>query len=78
MINDELYPYYLTWLLDRLDKNEINSGEYELFKISESFFLQYKSRYNKEYEFRNAQSGLYKSLQRQDKIDKIIDTKSNI
>lgn len=67
------YKYYINWLNNRLENKSINRGQFELFKISESFFSEFCFRYNNEDRFKLFQQQLYKSNNRDIIIDEIID-----
>jgi len=69
--DDSQYKYYITWLADRLNKNYINQGQFELFKLSESFFLEFCFRFNNEPKFKLFIDQLYKSENREILIKEI-------
>lgn len=66
------YKYYLTWLNHRLEFGEINQGQYELMKITETLFLEYCFRYNNQPKFKQSQDQLYKTINRDILIQDII------
>jgi hypothetical protein len=70
---DELYPFYLSFLEMRLEKNIINKGKYSLLKISESYFDNFKKRWDTEEPLRSEVIEYNKSEIRDKKIDDIFD-----
>ncbi len=70
---DELYPFYISFLEMRLEKNIINKGKYSLLKISESYFENFKKRWDLEETLRSEVIEYNKSEIRDKKIDDIFD-----
>jgi hypothetical protein len=70
---DPHYKYYITWLEDRLNKNSINKGQFELLNLSESFFLEFCFRFNNQPKFNLFVDQLYKSENRDNLIKGIIE-----
>ncbi len=70
---DELYTFYLIFLEMRLEKNIINKGKYSLLRISESYFENFKKRWDTEEPFRDEIIEYNKSEIRDKKIDDIFD-----
>lgn len=70
--DDPQYKYYITWLEDRLKKDSINQGQFELFKISESFFLEFCFRFNNQPKFNLFIDQLYRLENRDTIISSII------
>lgn len=66
--NDHLYPLYLIYL----ENKKYSKGATELIKISEDAFLKFKIRYNNDIFFKLKQDQIYKSLNRENKIDDIL------
>lgn len=62
--DDKLYKFYITWLDRRLELNQLNKGQHELMKITESCFLEYCFRYNNQPKFKQSQDELYKTINR--------------
>ncbi len=73
MKNDELYPFYICYLETLLNESKINKGKYSLFRISNSKFDEFKTRYENDELFSDRILELYKSEIRDKKIDDIID-----
>jgi hypothetical protein len=67
--NHELYPKYLLWLEE---KNE-TTGSLELSKISKSLFEDFRIRYDLNPTFKEKIDKLYKSIDREEKIDVIVE-----
>lgn len=67
--NDELYPKYLIWLEDR----KMSDGLKELSKMSQSFFEQFKFRYELNPSLREKIDNKYKSIGREEKIEEIFE-----
>jgi hypothetical protein len=70
---DELYPLYLIWLEMRFEKEIINKGKFSLMKISESYFQNFKKRWDTEEPLRNEVLEHNKLEIRNKKIDDIFD-----
>lgn len=73
MKSDEVYPFYLIFLGMRLEKNVINKGKYSLLKISESYFENFKKRWDTEDPLRSEVMEYNKAEIRDKKIDDIFD-----
>jgi hypothetical protein len=67
--HDELYPKYLIWLEDR----KMSSGIKELSKISLTLFEKFKLRYTLNPSLKEKIDNSYKSIDREEKIDNIVD-----
>lgn len=70
---DKLYPFYMTFLEMRLEKNIINKGKYSLLKISRQAFEDFKNRYENDETFSDMIVELMKTEIRDKKIDNIFD-----
>jgi hypothetical protein len=64
----ELYPIYLTYLKSK----NLNSGQFNLSKISESKFNTFVDRYSKDEEFMKDQFHIYKVSVRDAKISEVL------
>ena len=73
MKNDEIYPYYLDYLNDRLNEGKISKGSLSLLKMSNSSFEDFKYRFENDELFHNKIIELHKSEIRDKKIDDIFD-----
>lgn len=51
MKEDEIYPYYIKHLDNRLIENKLSRGSYSLLKISESAFNDFKYKFENDKEF---------------------------
>jgi hypothetical protein len=71
--NDHRYKYYINWLERQLEQGFINKGQYELMRISETLFNEYCFRYNNQPKFRQLQDQFFKILNRDSKIQEILD-----
>lgn len=69
MKKDEVYPYYIVYLDNRLSIGRLSKGSCRLMKISESAFIDYKYRFKNDELFNKTQIELYKSESRDKKID---------
>lgn len=69
--DDHQYKYYINWLDHQLEQGSINKGQYELMRISETLFIEYCFRYNNQPKFKQSQDQLYKSSNRDSKIQDI-------
>lgn len=69
MKKDEVYPYYIVYLDNRLNIGRLSKGSCRLMKISESSFMDYKYRFENDELFNKTQIELYKSESRDKKID---------
>jgi hypothetical protein len=65
---NKLYPLYLEYLKTR----RLSKGAFELIKISESEFISFKDRYEKDPIFHDDQDKIFKQLIRDEKINDII------
>ena len=66
--DEELYPKYLIYL----ENKKTTSGGFELSKISRSLFEEFKSRYDNNPSFSDRIDNQYKSVNREDKIDGLV------
>lgn len=77
MKNDQLYPLYLSYLENRLCSNDfgekLTRSKVALLKISNSYFLQFKDRFDEDELFMNKILEVYKSEIRDQKLDDIFD-----
>jgi hypothetical protein len=73
MKNDEIYPYYLDYLNDRLNEGKISKGSLSLLKMSNSSFEDFKYRFENDELFNKKVIELHKSEVRDKKIDDIFD-----
>jgi hypothetical protein len=67
--NHELYPKYLIWL----EEKKMDKGMKELSKMSQSFFDRFKLRYELNPSLKERIDNKYKSIERQERIEDIID-----
>ena len=67
--NNELYPKYLIWLESR----KMSDGLKELSKMSASLFEQFKFRYELNPSLRGEIDNKYKSIDREKKIDDLVE-----
>ena len=51
MKNDKLYNFYINYLNSRLECNKISNGELKLLMISESYFTDFKYRFEHDDKF---------------------------
>jgi len=73
MKKDEIYPYYLDYLNDRLNEGKISKGSLSLLKMSSSSFEDFKFRFENDELFHDRIIELHKSEMRDKKIDDIFD-----
>ena len=73
MKNDEIYPYYIDYLNDRLNEGKISKGSLSLLKMSSSSFEDFKYRFENDELFNSKVIELHKSEMRDKKIDDIFD-----
>ena len=77
MKNDQLYPLYLSYLEHRMNTTEfggkLTRPKVALLKISNSFFLDFKDRFDEDELFKNKILEVYKSEIRDQKLDDIFD-----
>lgn len=73
MKEDDIYPYYIIYLENRLTEGNLSNGYYQLMKISKSAFDDYKYRFDTDELFNKRQLELYKSEDRDKKIDNLLD-----
>jgi hypothetical protein len=66
-----LYPLYIEYLKRR----KLSKGAFELSKISEDYFFDFKFRYDTDEGFRDKQDKFFKSIIRENKINNILDDK---
>lgn len=70
--NDELYPYYVSWIQDKQLKNRISDGALNLLKLSTSAFEDFRNRYTKSFRFNQLVNDLHKVEIRDEKIADIL------
>lgn len=70
MKSDKIYPYYILYLENKLITG-LSVGAFRLLKISKSAFEDYKYRFNNDELFNKKQIELYKSENRDKKIDNL-------
>ena len=63
---DELYDFYINYLVSRLECSKISNGELKLLMISESYFIDFKYRFEHDEKFAL-------TFTRDRKIDDILD-----
>jgi hypothetical protein len=73
MKKDEIYPYYIDYLNDRLNEGKISKGSLSLLKMSSSSFEDFKFRFENDELFHDRIIELHKSEMRDKKIDDIFD-----
>ena len=73
MKQDIIYPYYLTYLNDRLNEGKISSGAFSILKMSRSPFDDFKYRFENDETFNNKIIKMQKSEIRDKKIDDLFD-----
>jgi hypothetical protein len=73
MKNNEIYPYYIDYLNDRLNEGKISKGSLSLLKMSNSSFEDFKYRFENDELFHSKVIELHKSEVRDKKIDDIFD-----
>lgn len=73
MKDDEIYPYFVDYLNEKLSSGNINRGKYSLLKMSSQSFQEFKCRFEEDELFRKNISKLRKSEIRNQKIDDIFD-----
>jgi hypothetical protein len=73
MKKDEIYPYYIDYLNDRLNEGKISKGSLSLLKMSSSSFEDFKYRFENDELFNSKVIELHKSEMRDKKIDDIFD-----
>jgi hypothetical protein len=73
MKKDEIYPYYIDYLNDRLNQGKISKGSLSLLKMSSSSFEDFKYRFENDELFNSKVIELHKSEMRDKKIDDIFD-----
>lgn len=73
MKKDEIYPYYIDYLNDRLVEGKISKGSLALLKMSSSSFEDFKYRFENDELFHDRVIELHKSEVRDKKIDDIFD-----
>ena len=77
MKNDQLYPVYLSYLEHRMTTTEfgekITRAKVSLLKISSSYFLDFKDRFDEDELFMNKILEVYRSEIRDKKLDDIFD-----
>jgi hypothetical protein len=73
MKKDEIYPYYIDYLNDRLSEGKISKGSFSLLKMSNDSFEDFKFRFKNDELFHDRIIELHKSEMRDKKIDDIFD-----
>jgi len=73
MKKDEIYPYYIDYLNDRLNEGKISKGSFSLLKMSSNSFEDFKFRFENDELFHDRIVELHKSEMRDKKIDDIFD-----
>ena len=73
MKTDTIYPYYLSYLEERLRDGKISKGSLSLLKMSSSSFEDFKYRFENDELFNEKVIELHKSEVRDKKIDDIFD-----
>jgi len=73
MKKDEIYPYYIDYLNDRLNEGKISKGSFSLLKMSSDSFEDFKFRFENDELFHDRIVELHKSEMRDKKIDDIFD-----
>jgi hypothetical protein len=73
MKTDTIYPYYLSYLEERLRDGKISKGSFSLLKMSDSSFCDFKFRFENDELFTKRILELHKSEIRDQKIDDIFD-----
>jgi hypothetical protein len=71
MKTDTIYPYYLSYLEERLKDGKISKGSFTLLKMSYSSFCDFKFRFENDELFTKKMLELHKSEIRDQKIDDI-------
>jgi len=72
MKNDKLYPHYLFYLENMLNDGKTTKSKFSLFKISKSYFEDFKNRFENDETFKDMIIELYKSEMRDIKINNIL------
>jgi len=67
--NDELYPLYIA----HLERRKLTNGAFELSKISDQLFFDFKNKYSNSPGFKDRQDKLYLNISRDLKIDTLLD-----
>ena len=73
MKTDTIYPYYLSYLEESLRDVKISKGSFDLLKMSDSPFSDFKFRFENDELFTKRMLELHKSEIRDQKIDDIFD-----
>lgn len=73
MKKDPIYPYYLTYLNNRLFEGDISKGSMSLLKISKTAFDDFKYKFEKDELFNEKVIKLHTAQSRDKKIDDIFD-----
>lgn len=75
MKNDIIYPMYLSYLETKLNTNvfgkQISKAQYSFFKISNSYFLEFKDRFEEDELFQKKVIKVHASETRDKKIEDI-------
>lgn len=73
MKSDPIYPYYLTYLSNRLFEGDISKGKMSLLKISKTAFDDFKYKFEKDELFNKMIIKLHIAQRRDEKIDDILE-----
>lgn len=73
MKNNLIYPYYISYLTNRLIENKITKSSFALLKMSNSKFDEFVDRFTRDELFKEKIIELHKSEIRDQKIDDIFD-----
>ena len=76
--DDNLFKYFINFLDFRLESGSITIGQYELLKISESYFLEYCFRLNNQPKFQLKQLQIYKSKHRDQVLEQLFKNGSDL
>ena len=75
--NHRLYKTFTKYLEYKRHKNSLSEGEFKLLKISESYFNDFKTKYEEKEEFKSFVDKIIKSQFRDEKINQILDETDN-
>lgn len=77
MKNDQMYPLYLSYLEHRLNSTDfgekLTKSKLALLRISNSYFMNFKDRFDEDELFQNKILEVYRSEIRDQKLDDIFD-----
>jgi hypothetical protein len=77
MKNHRLYNIFTKYLEYKKFKSSLSEGELKLLKISESYFNEFKTKYEEKEEFKSFIDKIIKSQFRDEKINQILDETDN-